>query len=172
MMSLMDLVGQRVAVVRSAVMPNLVPIGPRLAEVNVASGDIIKHPQNFPLAVRQIWPWYRLRRWLMSESSVDGVGLQFFSGRFYAPRTTIELSISLRHQVHRFEAVVVAVRDANAGYEVSAWLTSAADSTRLRLVEQICALECKIRPKPRTSAVRPEPSNTRRRSRAHALRLA
>ena len=173
MMRLLGLVDRKVAVARAAVMPNVVPLSCPNLGAGAASGGIIKHPQNFPLAVRSIWPWHRLRR-LLHDETPAAAGLQFFSGGFYAPRTTVEISISLRHHVHRFRAVVVAVRNVAAGYEISAWLTAPADSERLRLVEQICALECRIRPKANPEAVKAARESHQRaaRPRTHALRLA
>ncbi|MGR9090981.1 MAG: hypothetical protein ACU85U_10430 [Gammaproteobacteria bacterium] len=127
---------------RSAVMPNVVPVNETNAG-NKIRNDFIHHPQQFPLEAKRLRSWGRSTR---MESSTGDMGLSFVSRKYIPPGSEMELSIPLRGDVQKFHGHVVLVREIVGGYEIGVWLASADEASRARIVEQICQLECSLKP--------------------------
>ena len=140
-----NLMSRQSVAARTAVMPNLVPQDTQ-PSFNKIRNDFIRHPQQFPLEYRRTRGW----RWSAREEQTPNgdLGLSFVSPKRIRTGTTMELSIPLRGDVQKFQGTVVMVREIANGYEIGLWLASPGDTSRARLVEQICHLECSLREKP------------------------
>ncbi len=103
----------------------------------------IYHPLSIPLSVRRRRPawWHRQTR---SEAPGE-LGIIFRSDTYLPTGSLIELSISLRGEMHRFSGEIVLVREIEDGYEIGLWLASHEDTCRARIVEQVCHIESYLR---------------------------
>lgn len=99
----------------------------------------IRHPLDYPLEMRRIWSWRR------PTPRGRGLGLCFESDHPYRPGTRLEIGIPLRGETQWFEGEVVMLREEGDGYDLGWWLASEPLAHRLRIVEQICHIECELR---------------------------
>lgn len=132
-----------------AVMPNLVPFikSLRKAPVKVrAASELVKHPNNFPLEFRPAPPWVRwVQAFNSSRDTPRSVEFEFFSGCYVAVGTSIDVLIPVRHDRHRFQCRVLALKENALGYTVGVCLWNPAGIAKVRLVERICWLECQLK---------------------------
>ena len=136
-----NLTSRQSVAANTAVMPNLVPQDTKPSFTKIRN-DFIRHPQQFPLEFRRTRGWGRSAR---EQQTPNGdLGLSFVSPKHIPAGTKMELSIPLRGDVQKFHGTVVMVRGIPDGYEIGLWLASADDTSRARLVEQICHLECSL----------------------------
>ena len=102
----------------------------------------IHHPAGFPIEYRRIWsPFWQ------GDIGQDGpgkMGLCFESDKYIKPGTTLEVSIPLRGETQVFKGKVVLVKSQADHYAIGLWLASAADTMRIRIVEQICHIEAYV----------------------------
>ena len=104
----------------------------------------IHHPNDFPIKCRRV---LNCRRGEHTPTERGNLGLCFESLRPIESGNIVELSVRLRGESQRFCGRVVLVRGISCGYEIGVWMASMADAARLRIVEQICHIECYLREK-------------------------
>lgn len=105
----------------------------------------IHHPAGSPIEFRRIWFGNK-----HVGSMLDGegnIGVCFESDKYFKPGTILEISIPLRGEQQKFRGKVVLVKNKGDLCEIGLWLTSKADSGRIRIVEQICHIESYLRQK-------------------------
>jgi len=98
----------------------------------------IKHPERFPIEVRQLRFWERSK---IEYSDVTNIGFSFFSELYQKPGNIIEVSIPSNGEINFFLGKVVLVIASNKGYEIGMMLLNIEDAQRLRIVEQICHIQ-------------------------------
>lgn len=118
------------AMSRDVALPATTPAG-------ASSEGFVRHPAGVPLLCRR----RRLRRRAAARRG-PGLGLCFDSGRAWRPGTMLELGIPLGEQTEWFEGRVVLLRDWGERFEVGVWIAPLAEATRLRIVEQVCHMQC------------------------------
>ena len=104
----------------------------------------IHHPADHPVRCRRVLNWRRAQTGQQARSKL---GLCFESTKFVSPGSAVELTIPLRGELQKFRGEVVLVRDIGFGYEIGVWLESDEDAARVRIVEQICHIECYLKEK-------------------------
>lgn len=141
-MSAFDLTDHRSGAAQAAVMPNLVPFQ-SVNNDSHAIGEVISHPEDFPIEVRRTVPW---KSWFAALRGAVGhdVVLRFFSGDSFHVGNHVRITIPLRHKNNHFEAKVAGVKRLRIGYETTVAISLRSDAERLRVVERICALECEL----------------------------
>jgi hypothetical protein len=113
-------------------------------EVEYGPGGFIHHPSDFPLQCRRVLSW---RRGDPNPADRGNLGVCFESPRSFAPGNMVELSVRLRGESQRFRGEVVLVRETGFAFEVGVWMSSREAAARLRIVEQICHIECYLNEK-------------------------
>lgn len=129
------------SVAPATLMPNIVPLHSTRTTHTV--GEVLSHPEDFPIEVRQVVPW---KTWLAKlRGAVDSeVLLRFFSGDPFHIGRHLRITIPLRHKNNHFEARVAHIKRLRIGYETWVSIPARNDAERLRVVERICALECEL----------------------------
>ena len=105
----------------------------------------IHHPASFPIEFRRIWFGNKHGDTIFNEEG--NIGVCFESEKYIRPGITLEISIPLRGETQKFRGKVVLVINKGDHFEIGIWLTSKADSGRIRIVEQICHIETYLRQK-------------------------
>lgn len=123
-------------------MPNSVPLD-SLRNKTRTVREVFNHPEDFPIEVRNVFPWKTWLRAFRGATRSD-IGLRFFSGSRLNEGAFVRITIPLRHKNNHFEARVVKVKPLQIGFETQVAVTSGQDGERLRVVERICALECEL----------------------------
>lgn len=99
----------------------------------------IHHPPGFPIE------WRTLRhkhKPIETGTTANGhIGLCFEANQYIKPDTILEVTIPIRGEVQIFTGRVILVRNKGELFEIGIWLTSKADASRIRMVEQICHIE-------------------------------
>lgn len=101
----------------------------------------IRHPTGYPLECRRIWFKKQRKDDIFTEQDQGNIGLCFISEKYIKPGTTLEISINLRGEIHKFMGKVVLVKNLDNQYEIGLWISNKADSAKIRIVEQICHIE-------------------------------
>ncbi|MEM7542156.1 MAG: PilZ domain-containing protein [Pseudomonadota bacterium] len=117
-----------------------------LPQAPYAPGDFVHHPQGFPIRIRRPSLLERMRP--IQRLASSETGLCFYSDRYYAPGSELEVEIPLRGVSQSFRAEVVLVRELDDGYEIGVCLNSAEDAHRAKLVERICHTESQLKNSP------------------------
>ncbi len=104
----------------------------------------VHHPSDHPIRYRRVLNW---RKPQTSMQERGKLGLCFESNKFVSPGSDVELTIPLRGELQKFRGEVVLVRDIGFGYEIGVWLHTKEDAARVRIVEQICHIECYLKEK-------------------------
>jgi len=99
----------------------------------------IHHPPGFPIE----WRTLRHKHKTVEDGTVANgyIGLCFETNQYIKPDTLLEVTILIRGEVQTFTGRVILVRNKGELFEIGIWLTSRADASRIRMVEQICHIE-------------------------------
>ena len=105
----------------------------------------IHHPTGYPLECRRLWFKQKNDDPFTDDQGI--IGLCFISEKYIKPGTSLEISINLRGETHKFKGKVVLVKSLDTQYELGLWLSNKADSAKIRIVEQICHIEAYLQHK-------------------------
>ena len=122
--------------VRTVFTPELPDI-PKIFQNDFLEG-FIKHPERFPIEVRRLRFWERLKK---EYTNTTDIGFSFFSKEYQKPGDMIEVSIPTMNENSLFLGKVVLVIGSDNGYEIGMMLLNMEDVPKLRIVEQICHIE-------------------------------
>ena len=101
-------------------------------------GGFIKHPERFPVNVKRLNFWERLK---IDDTNHTDIGFSFTSKQRQKPGNIIEISILSNNEINIFLGKVVLVIENNEGYEIGILLLNEEDGPRLRIIEQVCHIE-------------------------------
>ena len=122
--------------IRPVFLPELPDI-PAIFQNDFLEG-FIKHPERFPVNVKRLRLWERLKTNLADSSNI---GFSFTNKKRQKPADIIEVSIQSNNEISTFLGKVVLVIENDAGFEIGMMLLNEEDGPRLRIVEQICHIE-------------------------------
>jgi len=108
---------------------------------NRTSG-FLQHPDFYPHELRPLPLW---QQWRRPPQTWRGMGVVCHSRRHLRPGSWVQLRIPLRDREECFTGRVVMVRATEDGYDIGLCLSSEQDSSRLRIVEQYCYMDCYCR---------------------------
>lgn len=105
------------------------------------------HPENTPLKVKRLWRVPELNR-DEEKSGESTLGLCFTSQKHYVAGSSLELTISIHGEDHKFSGQIVLIKENLQGYNVGVWLRSQMDACRARIVEQVCYIDSYLEDQP------------------------
>ncbi len=107
----------------------------------------IHHPTGYPLECRRLWFKQKNDDPFADDQGI--IGLCFISEKYIKPGTSLEISINLRGETHKFQGKVVLVKSLglDSRCEIGLWLSNKAESAKIRIVEQICHIEAYLQHK-------------------------